>query len=73
MNAFTEGTAKEDAWNDFALARQLGVAGFPSLFLTDQQRMLLLTYGHRSLADIETILAAGRRRFEESGSAPASQ
>ena len=49
------------------------MAGFPSLFLTDQQRMLLLTYGYRSLADVEAILAAARRRFEEAGSPPENQ
>lgn len=72
MAVLTEGTAKEEAWNDFALARRMGVAGFPSLFLTDQQRMLLVTYGYRPLADVENILAAARRRLEESGPEPPS-
>lgn len=66
MAAFTEGPAKEDAWNDFALARQMGVSGFPCLFLTDRQRMLLLTYGYRPLMEVENMLAAAKQRLEKS-------
>jgi len=65
MTALTEGPAKDETWNDFALARQMGVAGFPTLFATDQQRLLQLTYGYRPLAEIEHLLTAASRRFEE--------
>ena len=64
MAALTEGTAKEEAWADFGLARQMGVTGFPTLLASDGARLLLLTHGYRPLAQVESLLAAAARRFE---------
>lgn len=68
MTAFTEGTAKEDAWADFELARRIGAEGFPSLLISDGVRLLQLTYGYRPLAEVEPMLAAAVRRFGAAGS-----
>ena len=56
----------------------MGVAGFPTLMASDGERLLLLTYGYRPLADVEAMLAAALRRFAdarpdgEEGSPPAA-
>lgn len=70
--ALTEGTAKEDAWADFGLARQMGVKGFPTLMASDGERLLLLTYGYRPLAAVEAMLAAATRRLDEEARGQAS-
>jgi putative protein-disulfide isomerase len=52
------GKAAQDFQNDLALARQLGVRGFPTLFFTDTLGNKLTAYGVRPYAQFEQNIKA---------------
>ncbi len=48
-DAFDKPEMREQTWVDFALARQLGVSGFPTLLVREGKRAALLAAGYRQL------------------------
>jgi len=50
----------ESAEKDFQLSRELGVAGFPSIFLADEQSMVKLSSGYLDLEGLETNFEKGK-------------
>lgn len=50
--------AKDRAWQDFTMARQLGANGFPTLFVRRDDRMAVVTHGYVPFESLEPALAA---------------
>lgn len=49
---FEEDEVKQETWDDFAFGQSLGIRGFPSVILSDQRGMALLTSGYQKYEDI---------------------
>lgn len=54
--ALTSPEMKQRAWNDFALARNLGIAGFPALLFRDGEDLLMVSRGWQPLDALVTAL-----------------
>lgn len=56
-NLFHSTEIKEETKQDFALANQMGIGGFPSLVLKQNDKYVLLSNGYRKAEEIEDLLS----------------
>ncbi|MEL6347991.1 MAG: DsbA family protein [Myxococcota bacterium] len=54
----TDDANKKATWEDFTFARQMGISGFPTLLLSDDDQLALITRGYAPLDTLAEPIAA---------------
>ena len=52
LREFEDDEVKQETWDDFAFGQSLGIRGFPSVILSDQRGLALLTSGYQKYEDL---------------------